>query len=376
MIIAINLLPQPDEIEISVFGPGYGESIVIHVGKGNWFVVDCCMDKSTQTPKPILYLESLGVNPAEKVKFIAATHWHDDHVAGLSKMLEICSSAVFCCPVSLTSREFLALSELYKDAPVGQKPGTEELRRSIEIATKRSHVEKKHMLKFSHADKKIHQIDDLKVSVFGLSPSDEMIRRCNDFMLSSYAAATSQTTVLQRLIVKSPNDTAAVLRLNIKNRAILLGSDIEEHGDPLVGWSSIVASHDSESGIYHSYKVAHHGSKSGHHDDVWSKLLTKNPLSMITPFRLGRHKLPNSADRARIMSLTDQAYITANPDRETPPKGKRASKVEALIASAAQHRRSVIDTVGHIRWRAMIDDEKDPGLIELFDGALPLSKVA
>jgi len=38
--------PQPDELEISLFGPGYGESTLVHLGSGNWMIVDSCLDES------------------------------------------------------------------------------------------------------------------------------------------------------------------------------------------------------------------------------------------------------------------------------------------------------------------------------------------
>ncbi len=54
--------PNPDEIEITVFGPGYGECIVIHAGSGKWFIVDSCLDM-TGLPASIVHLNSLGVKP-------------------------------------------------------------------------------------------------------------------------------------------------------------------------------------------------------------------------------------------------------------------------------------------------------------------------
>lgn len=366
--------PQANQIEISVFGPGYGESIVIHTGEGIWFVIDCCNDKSKGQPKPIQYLNSLGVNITEDVKLIVATHWHDDHVAGLSTMLEACNSAVFCCPVSLSSKEFLSLSELYKDAPISYKSGAHELGKSIEIAANRSKLEKKTMLKLIKADSKVYELHKPKVTVYALSPSDEMVRRCNEFMVTSYAIATSKVNNLQRIVSNTPNDNATALRINIGGRSILLGSDVEEQGNPLVGWSSILVSH-TDKAIYSTFKVAHHGSRSGHHDDVWSLMLTKNPLSFLTPFKLGRHKIPTAMDRARVKGLTNRAYITANPNIEVRPKTKRNSKVEALINIAAKNRQLAIGQVGHIRWRASIDDENDQGVVELFDGAQELTKI-
>jgi len=37
--------PEKDEIEVSIFGPGYGECIVIHIGNNEWVVIDCILFK-------------------------------------------------------------------------------------------------------------------------------------------------------------------------------------------------------------------------------------------------------------------------------------------------------------------------------------------
>ena len=36
--------PGDEEFELTLFGPGYGESIVMHVGAGEWVIVDSCLD--------------------------------------------------------------------------------------------------------------------------------------------------------------------------------------------------------------------------------------------------------------------------------------------------------------------------------------------
>jgi hypothetical protein len=69
--------PSPDELEISIFGPGYGECIVAHLGDNSWFVVDSCIDVYTKRPAALTYFEKIGVNPSVSVKQIIATHWHD-----------------------------------------------------------------------------------------------------------------------------------------------------------------------------------------------------------------------------------------------------------------------------------------------------------
>lgn len=369
------LPPKSDQIEISVFGPGYGECIVVHVGDGIWFIVDCCIEKTISAPKPIEYLKSIGFDPAQAVKLVAATHWHDDHVAGLSKTLNDCGSAIFSCPVALSSKEFLKLCELYREAPVCNRPGTEEMRKSLSIAAHRSKEVGKPMLKFAKADSMILNMPDKGVSVYGLSPSDEMVRRCNEYMVREYVKATDNSNSLLRILSSSPNDTASALKLTIRGRSILLGSDVEEQNDPLVGWSAILIAHNNDE-VYTTFKVAHHGSKNGHHDQVWAEMLSTNPLSLITPFRNGRHRLPTDVDRARILSLTNQAYISSHPERLIKPNVKRVGKIESLIEKATKQRQLAIGPVGHIRWRASLADPSDAGVVELFDGALPLADVA
>ena len=93
-------------LEITLFGPGYGESVVLHVGNGAWIVVDSCIDKEN-TPVAIQYLNRLGVDPAEAVTLVVATHWHDDHIRGMARLVAACTNARFCCAGVLCREEFL-----------------------------------------------------------------------------------------------------------------------------------------------------------------------------------------------------------------------------------------------------------------------------
>lgn len=65
--------PEDDEFEIILLGPGYGESIVLHVGNGVWVVVDSCLDRDGR-PGALRYLEGIGLEPAQSVALIVATH--------------------------------------------------------------------------------------------------------------------------------------------------------------------------------------------------------------------------------------------------------------------------------------------------------------
>ena len=95
--------------ELTLLGPGYGESLVLHLGGGMWVLVDSCLD-SDGFPQALRYLESIDVDPAEAVDLIVATHWHDDHIRGIADLVETCKKATFCCGAVLCQEEFLAVA--------------------------------------------------------------------------------------------------------------------------------------------------------------------------------------------------------------------------------------------------------------------------
>ena len=92
--------PDLDEIEVSLFGPGYGECILLHVGNNEWFIVDSCIDPISREPVSLSYLQQIGIDPSIAVKQVIVSHWHDDHYRGIAKVVEACSSADFICSES------------------------------------------------------------------------------------------------------------------------------------------------------------------------------------------------------------------------------------------------------------------------------------
>lgn len=93
-------MPDPDELEITTIGPGKanGESILVHLGSGEWMIVDSCI--SGEIVLPLYYLCKIGVSPLQVTKVIC-THWHTDHVRGMPKVLEECKNALLAmAPVS------------------------------------------------------------------------------------------------------------------------------------------------------------------------------------------------------------------------------------------------------------------------------------
>ena len=71
----LGAAPKATVREVTVIGPGYGESIVVHLGDTSWLVVDSCVDPASGDSSAALkYLTMLGVDVAQAVKPVSYTH--------------------------------------------------------------------------------------------------------------------------------------------------------------------------------------------------------------------------------------------------------------------------------------------------------------
>jgi len=124
-------LPDSAEIEISLFGPGYGESIVIHLGQNIWIIIDSCIDESTGDNIPLTYLNDMGVDIETNVKQVICSHWHKDHYKGISEIVKACTSSEFICTSALNSDRFFTLMEIYTGIGKSKSYATKELKKGF-----------------------------------------------------------------------------------------------------------------------------------------------------------------------------------------------------------------------------------------------------
>ena len=82
--------PKSNELEICSFGPGYGESILLHIPYAGWGLIDSCEVKINKQAfiLPLQYLlESFKNKKFPELAFIILTHPHEDHYKGLDKFI-------------------------------------------------------------------------------------------------------------------------------------------------------------------------------------------------------------------------------------------------------------------------------------------------
>ena len=294
--------PLADEIEITIFGPGFGEAIAVHVGGGNWLLVDSCIDPDAKLPASLAYLNKIGVL-SNQVKIILASHWHDDHVRGISDLAKYYPDADFMLSAALNNKEAAAFVSAHNGtiAPSLSR-GTNELYNAIKQRDKVIPVmQRSAVLELT--------TNGRNVRVAALSPVPEAFSQSIANFAQYLPQKTGESPINHAPELK-PNLEAVAIHIDFDGDAALLGSDLEEHHS--CGWSAVVENEwcgAKKPGS--AYKVAHHGSRTGEHSKIWASLLTPNPTVCMTPFNQGSVKLPTDEDKIRINNRSQSAYISS-----------------------------------------------------------------
>lgn len=356
--------PTKDEFEFSLFGPGYGESILLHLGNNHWITIDSCTGKEKSVPAPLEYFKDIKVDPAQTVKKIIATHWHDDHVKGLSQIVKSCPYAEFICSDALGFKEFSFILEddINIVYPVKMKKPLKEFTQIAEhIADLDGYI------RFTKGVEIIDRENDYSIVVYSLSPSAKQVSLFREEFIKGYR---EKIPLIELLDDKKPNHASVVLLIEIGEISLLLGADLEQDNANQTGWSEIVTDNERPPGKSKLFKVAHHGSHNGDIPQIWTDLLENAPITILTPWNLGRNKLPRETDIQRIFKNTPNLYITRNILNEQ--ENSELSQIRPGQNSLMKNRQPLKKS-GHIRLRKKLSDPKSDWKIELFYSAQKLA---
>jgi hypothetical protein len=365
----LNSPPLAAEAEVSVFGPGCGECIVLHLGNDEWAVVDSCVDAESKRPVALDYLERLGVDVATKVSLVVATHWHDDHIGGFGALFEACKAARFACSMALKCDEWNALIEIYRSYVQAGGSGVDELGRVMRELNRRGEQREVVAPTFCISGRPLlDRRHALPAKVICLAPSDAAVVtmqvRMREELLPKDKGRRLRVPVLQE------NDSSVVLGVTAGSASFLLGADLEERMRPGLGWQVILDGYPADGERFGGFKIPHHGSVTGHHPETWGRLMRPEAWAAVTPFNRLKEPLPTPADCARILAMTECAYITAPPGlakfRHREPAVQRTVQ-EATLAIGPEPGRQ-----GHVRFRRSAIAESADWRVELFGHARPL----
>ncbi|TNH37576.1 MBL fold metallo-hydrolase [Paracoccus haeundaensis] len=309
--------PDQDKIQVIVFGPGFGECILIHIGDHGWIIIDSCLNDDKE-PAGLSYLSSIGVDVENNIKLIVATHWHDDHIKGLFKTLEVAKSANFAMSSAMSHQEFLAFLIAHDRQPnmrIGR--GGTEIIKCLRLMKSRGKVPK-----FVVQDRLIESWDIGKIShgkrveLLALSPSDaqlaDTLADASKFLRDNSTENSAKNLPKKRISSENKNNLSIAALLVVGDIGILFGADVEERNIENYGWKNIVTNRKDRAPSPFIFKVAHHGSQGAHLDQVWDDFLEAKPISIVTPWKLGGNFLPKAEDIQRIKERSSFAYITSS----------------------------------------------------------------
>ena len=194
--------------------------------------------------------KQFGVEPENAVSLIVATHWHDDHIRGMAKLVDVCETADFCCAAALRQEEFFAA--IHAQNGRSQFAGSSGVR---EMHTVFSNLrERATRPTFALADRRFFR--DETCEIWSLSPPDDEFVR---FLESIGTLFPREGETKKRVRDVSPNHVAVVLWIQVKDIIVLLGADLETQG-----WVRIIESQGRPQERATAFKVPHHGAASAH----------------------------------------------------------------------------------------------------------------
>lgn len=308
-------------------------------------VIDSCLNPETGEPAALSYLAELGLDPARAVRLVVITHWDDDHIGGVSKVVNECSSATVACSLALNRMDVVqfVLEQGKNRSALGS--GLDELRWVL------TECRGTGRLIWAKATLPLHpRSSGEQPMMTALSPSDDAVSRSIESLIES---ATGQTIAYRRRYKapEGPNGASVATTLRTGDTSVLFGADLENSANPLTGWDAVV--NQARPSLAASLvKVPHHGSEGAHHDQVWDELVAHGSIAIVTPWVLGGGHLPTEKDLERLNDVADRVYLTAMP-RLT--RVRKDSAVEKLINKVARVRVEELRGWGHVRARRRSD---------------------
>jgi hypothetical protein len=335
-----NEPPAPDELELSVFGRGFGEAICSHVGDGAWILVDSCLDPRTGEPAALTYLTKLGLSLADVVELIVVTHYDDDHIRGIGKLVEVANAATVVCSAALRREDIFEFVSEQEAAAGASGSGVDELRTLLRTC----HGRGSRMI-WAKSNLPLHpNPPGDKPAVVALSPSEDAVERSIEALIE--AATQKRSTVPRRFRApEGPNGASVATSVRREDIAILLGADLITSANPETGWEAVLkyARPTTRASVV---KVPHHGSDGAHHERMWADLLEEKPIAIVTPWTKGNGYLPRDEDLLRLRKLAGRVFLTAMPSLR---RARKDTEVRKLIQKVHGEPIDELTGWGHVR---------------------------
>lgn len=355
--------PKNNEIEVTILGTGYGESIILFIPGVGWGIIDSFSTKiKTNTVVPALeYLKGILPQQDRRIAFIALTHPHEDHYRGLDRILEnFLGVTERVCWYSGNGTNELKQYLAFQKATGGRSlVGYPRVLTSIQNSIKngaqlRRLSELTEIIPNRRID--IEDYGSTNVSLVSLSPSALNIQKYTEILLGAYPVPGR---TLKPIEDREHNLISVAMLLKIGNVQMVFGSDVETYPNTNMGWNAIITNRDFPDLSADLVKVAHHGSENGVNVSAWRKHASnKKPIAILTPFIRGNTILPSEKGTNDLKKYTEKIGITSKIEFETNLYDYYSrNTVERGIKRKTRGFKIIkpIDRIGFIRTRMLLD---------------------
>jgi len=354
--------PNKNEVEISVFGPGYGESIVLHIPEIGWGVVDSCITRigNTYVVPALNYLLELLPPTFPRLAFVVLTHPHKDHYEGIEKVLRqypggterVCrydGDGIRELKLYLTQQRVAGnyvlrgLVDVFKAMEEAVKSGT-QFRRLGEMA-----------LVFDLKNVSVEGYGKTDIRMMALSPSATSSQKYVEMLFKAFPQNGKPIFPIND---EAHNLISVALLLDIGDIQVILGSDVENGLQANTGWNGIISNKDCPELWANLVKVSHHGSENGFNPLAWEQHCRKmRPLAIVTSFRQGKTILPKNEDIQNLKKVSHKVGLTSPLRLEKNLYKYYPRDVVSSLLNRARYVRIVEPTekIGFIRTRFLLD---------------------
>lgn len=349
--------PRANELEITCFGPGYGECIVVHIPGAGWGVIDSCVHEVGKSVKslPLDYLLGILKEPYPKLAFVILTHPHEDHYRGMDVLIREYPGGVerVCRYGGEGVRELKTYINQRKLAYQSVLPGLIDVFKAMsESKTRGSQLRRLNemslILDLKEANVEGYGKTDIKL--LALSPSSQAVTKYVEILFNAYPEVGKPVHALRDDL---HNLISVALLLQIGEIQIVFGSDLENYPDNSLGWSAVVLNCDIPDLRADLVKVSHHGSETGFNREAWKRHCgLKKPVSIITPFINGNKIIPTSEDAKRFKVMSSKVGLTS-----LTKLSNNASKY---------YKRNVVQSINNkARCWSIVEHDKDVGFVRV-----------
>ncbi len=298
------------------------------------------------------------------MKLIVVTHWDDDHIGGIAKVVQEAEQARVACSVALRSDDWLQFVMSQEGSGGAMGSGLDELRTVLRQCAGRGGGS----LIWAKSNLPLYPIPPGdNAMVVALSPSENAAERS---MIRLIEAATGEPFQLRRRYKapEDPNGGSVATAVRVGDICIVLGADLESTANPEAGWEAVVR-YSKPARSASLIKVPHHGSKGAHHDRFWEECIDNDAIAVLSPWRHGGGFLPQPGDLDRLRRTAGDVYLSSLP---VPQKAEMSHEVERLVRRLHGGREiKSLNKWGQVRLRRRVSDVD--WSVQLFGDALKVT---